>query len=60
MSAGMSPVTVQGSATAEEVAAVLALLASRHTEKAEDGYRQWRATRLKALRRKAFGELQAD
>lgn len=52
----MTPITVRGNATAEEVAAVLALLSTRRAEEEPDGYRQWRATRLKSLRRKAFPE----
>jgi acyl-CoA carboxylase epsilon subunit-like protein len=52
----MTPIIVRGNATAEEVAAVLALLSTRRPEEAPDGYRQWRATRLKSLQRKAFAE----
>lgn len=52
----MSTITVHGNATAEEVAAVLALLSARQPDVEPDGYRQWRATRLKALRHKAFAD----
>lgn len=51
----MSSITLRGNPTEEEVAAVLALLSSRRAEE-PDGYRVWRATRLKALRHKAFSE----
>lgn len=44
-------VTVRGAATAEEVAAVLAVLArAGRDEPAADGYVRWRATRRRALR----------
>jgi len=44
-------VTVRGAATAEEVAAVLAVLArAGRNEPAADGYAAWRATRRRALR----------
>ena len=46
MSSGL---VVRGVATAEEVAAVLAVL-SRTGETAEDGYLRWRATRRRAVR----------
>jgi hypothetical protein len=42
---------VRGNANAEEVAAVVAILTSR-PEPEPDGYREWRETRLKALRNK--------
>jgi len=45
-------VTVRGAATAEEVAAVLAVLArTGRDEPGDDGYERWRATRRRALRR---------
>jgi hypothetical protein len=56
----MNDVTVHGNPSAEEVAAVLALLSSRQVDDEQDGYRQWRATRLKALRRKASGQFGRD
>jgi hypothetical protein len=56
----MRAVTVHGNPTAEEVAALLALLSSRQLDEEPDRYRQWRATRLKALRRKAFDDREPD
>jgi hypothetical protein len=56
----MRAVTVHGNPTAEEVAALLALLSARQADEEPDGYRQWRATRLKALRRKASENLRAN
>jgi hypothetical protein len=44
-------VAVRGNASAEEVAAVVAILTSR-PEPAPDDYREWREARLKALRDK--------
>ena len=52
----MSAITVHGNATAEEVAAVLALLSARQPSAEPDAYRVWRTTRLKALRRKDFAD----
>jgi hypothetical protein len=43
---------VPASATDEEVAAVLAVLFGPRGDRPDDGYRLWRATRLKALREK--------
>jgi hypothetical protein len=42
---------VKGSATPEEVAAVLAVVAARPAPALDDPYRRWRRTRLAALRR---------
>jgi hypothetical protein len=42
-------ITVRGNASAEELAAVLAIVSSG--PRPSDGYRRWRATRLAALRR---------
>ena len=56
----MRAVTVHGNPTAEEVAALLALLSARPADEEPDGYQLWRATRLKALRRKAFDERRGD
>jgi hypothetical protein len=49
----MNPITLPRNATAEEVAAVVAALLGSSGERTQDGYRLWRATRLKALRDKA-------
>jgi hypothetical protein len=48
-------VEVRGNATAEELAAVLAVLT--HTDRAAvpDAYRRWRDTRLAALKRRTAG-----
>jgi len=48
-------VRVRGAATAEEVAAVLAVLARTNgdAEVHEDGYERWRAGRRRALRHTA-------
>ena len=44
-------VTVRGGATAEELAAVLAVLTGPPAEPEPSRYQQWRATRLQARRR---------
>ena len=51
----MSAITLPRNATDEEVAAVVAALlgSSGDRDRPQDGYRLWRATRLKALRDKA-------
>jgi hypothetical protein len=46
-------VAVRGNANAEELAAIVAILTSR-PEPEPDGYRDWRETRLKALRNKGL------
>jgi hypothetical protein len=43
-------ISVRGGATAEEVAAVLALLTRSEPAPPPDPYRRWRQTRLAALR----------
>jgi hypothetical protein len=48
----MSSIELPANATDEEVAAVLAVLLGTSGDHAQDGYRRWRATRLKALRDK--------
>jgi hypothetical protein len=53
MTADVAGVRFSGGAGPEEIAAVLALLTTRHDGAAPlDGYERWRATRLKALRHK--------
>jgi hypothetical protein len=42
---------VRGNATAEELAAVLAVVSQREATAAVDRYERWRAVRLDALRR---------
>jgi hypothetical protein len=50
----MSPqVLVRGNATAEEVAAVLAVVTSRTDVAPDDPYTRWRQVRLAALHRSA-------
>jgi hypothetical protein len=44
-------VAVRGNATAEELAAVLAVISQRRQTPQADGYERWRAGRLAALRR---------
>jgi hypothetical protein len=44
-------VRVRGGATAEELAAVLAVLTTSTAAPEPSRYEQWRATRLRALRR---------
>jgi hypothetical protein len=44
-------VRVRGGATAEELAAVLAVLTGPSPDPAPSRYQQWRATRLQARRR---------
>jgi hypothetical protein len=46
----MTRVLVSGNPSAEEVAAVLAVVTSRPAPTPEDAYRRWRRTRLAALR----------
>ena len=45
----MSDLTVRGNASAEEVAAVLAVLRSAPSAPPASAYERWRAGRLKAL-----------
>lgn len=45
----MNDVLVRGGATAEEVAALLAVLARAEPSPAPDPYTEWRRTRLAAL-----------
>jgi hypothetical protein len=50
-----SAVEVRGGATAEEMAAILAVLARRESSPAvSEGYRRWRETRCAALRKDAL------
>jgi hypothetical protein len=49
----MTSITVPANATDEEIAAVLAVLLGSGGDRPQDGYRTWRATRLKAIRDKA-------
>jgi hypothetical protein len=52
----MDGVTVHGAATAEEIAAVLAVLSrTAGAEPEPDGYERWRAVRRRALRRELDG-----
>lgn len=50
-------VVIRGTTDAADVAAVLALLASRGARRGElTGYEKWRRGRLNALRRKGIGD----
>lgn len=48
----MSSITLPANATDEEVAAVVAILLGSGGKRPPEGYRVWRATRLKALAEK--------
>jgi hypothetical protein len=48
----MSPVLVRGTATVEEVAALVAALALRGKPRRDTGYERWRRVRLAALRQR--------
>ena len=46
----MTEVTVHGNATAEEIAAVLAVVTAHTAPPATDAFARWRQTRIAALR----------
>jgi hypothetical protein len=51
----VNAVAVRGNATAEELAAVLAVLAQAERPVAPDAYQRWREIRLAALKRAPVG-----
>ena len=59
MSAPADVIPVRGGATAEEPAAVIAVVAGRERAAVPDPYRVWRRTRVQAIRRSPTDEVRA-